>query len=72
MELGVRGTLGKGECPTAVNGVEVVEPPSWAAAAVSISVAAWIFFSPSAEAGGAVTPGMKKDFECVARAAPLH
>ena len=45
-----------------VNEEDVEEPPSWAAAAVSFSFAAWIFISPSAEAGGAVTPGMKNSF----------
>ena len=46
----------------AVDGEEVEEPPSWAAAAVSFSFAAWIFISPSADADGAETSGMKTSF----------
>ena len=63
--------LGEEEWVPAVDGEEVEEPPSWAAAAVSFSFAAWIFISPSAEAGGAVTPGMKNSFSVSRRAQPF-
>jgi len=63
--------LGEEEWVPAVNEEDVVEPPSWATAAVSFSFAAWIFISPSAEADGAVTPGMKNSVN-VSRRAPLH
>eukprot|EP01045_Picozoa_sp_COSAG04_P034251 COSAG04_NODE_7419_length_1131_cov_2.161822_1_plen_117_part_00 len=60
--------LGEEEWVPAVNEEDVVEPPSGATAAVSFSSAASIFISPSAEAGGAVTPGMKNSFSVSRRA----